>query len=165
MRIRHEYRCSFGEGPKTFSGELSPNFKVRNPTESDVPELAELMLDSYQGTVDYDGETIQEATSEVKSYFERIDPTAMLPCSLVALSEGHIVSACLVSKWEKRPEPLISYIMTKGNFKGQGLGKALVRRSLHSIRDAGYDGACGFVTEGNTPSERLLVGLGFGRVQ
>ena len=100
MKIRHEYRTSFGEGPKTSSLELSSNFKVRNPTESDAPELAELMLDAYRGTIDYDGETTQEATSEVESYLRRIDSKAMLSCSFVAVSEGHIVSACLVSKWE-----------------------------------------------------------------
>jgi hypothetical protein len=172
MRTRHEYRVSLGERPRTLSDKLPPGFKVRNPDESDVRELAELMLDSYRETIDYDGETIKEATIEVKSYFERIDSRAMLSCSFVAVSENHIFSACLASRWEKRSEPLISYLMTKGKFKGQGLAKALlrrslqaIRRSLQAIRDSGHDGAIGFVTEGNTPSERLLVGSGFSRIQ
>lgn len=147
------------------SEEFLSTLRVRKPEKSDVAELAELMLDSYRGTIDYDGETISEATREVKSYFERVDSTPMLSCSLVALSGDRILSACLVSKWEKRSNPMISYIMTRSDFKGQGLGKALVHRSLQCIKDAGYEGAVAIVTEGHTPSERLLASLGFRKVQ
>ena len=165
MRIRHEYRCSLGKNREMGSSGLPSTYEVRNPRESDVPGLAQLMFDSYQGTIDYDGENLQEATAEVKSYFERVDSAPMPSCSFIALSGSKIVSACLVSNWEKRPEPLIAYLMTRRNLKGQGLAKALVLKCLQSVQDAGYAGAIGVVTEGNTPSERLLVGLGFIRAQ
>jgi L-amino acid N-acyltransferase YncA len=54
--------------------------------------------------------------------------------------------------------------MTRSSFKGKGLGKTIVHMALQRVRGAGYDGAVAFVTEGNIPSERLLVGLGFRRV-
>ncbi len=163
MKVRHEYSCTFEE-QKVTSNEFSPTYQVRSPTESDVDELAELMFDSYQGTIDYDGETIQKAKSEVKSYFERPDSRPLISCSLVALLEGRIISACLLSKWEMRPNPLISYIMTRSNFRGKGLGRAIVYMALQRVRTAGCNGAVAVVTEGNIPSERLLVGLGFRRV-
>ena len=165
MRVRHEYRLLFGEVSNTGLAEIPPIFEVRNPRESDVSELAQLMFDSYQGTIDYDGEGVQESTVEVKSYFERVDSAPMPFCSFIAQSGNQIISACLVSKWEKRPQPLISYLMTRKNSKGQGLAKALVRMALQRIKNAGYDGAIGVVTEGNTPSEKLLTGLGFRRIQ
>lgn len=163
MRVRHEYRYVFEDQNRIFEA-LGSTFEARNPTESNVPELADLMLDSYRGTVDYEGETIQEATTEVKSYFERLDSRPMLSCSLVLLSGDRIVSACLISKWEKRPDPLVSYITTRSGFKGRGLGRMVVRMALERIHGAGYGGAVAFVTEGNTPSERLLLGLGFKRI-
>ena len=164
MRVRHKYQCSFEGGPGTNVDEFPPTFEVRNPRESDGPELASLMFDSYQGTIDYNGETLQEGVAEVKSYFERPDWKPLLHCSFVLVSDDHIISACLVSTGEKTPGPLISYVMTRSNFKGQGLAKAIVQRALQTIRSAGYGGAAATVTEGNTPLEKLLVGLGFSRV-
>jgi hypothetical protein len=38
---------------------------VRPPTVADRGRLAELMLDAYRGTIDYEGETIVEAVAEV----------------------------------------------------------------------------------------------------
>jgi L-amino acid N-acyltransferase YncA len=48
---------------------------------------------------------------------------------------------------------------------GKGRARALVHMSLPSVRDAGYDRIVAFVTEGNKPSEKLLVNLGFRMVQ
>ena len=165
MPTRYKYRCSLEENRKMVSPRLLSNLEVRSPDKSDVAELAKLMLDSYHGTIDFGGETIREATKEVKSYFERTDSIQMLSCSFVALSENRIISACLISKWEKRPAPLISYIMTRSSFKGKGLGKALVHKSLQCIKGAGHQGVVAVVTDGNTPSERLMASLGFRRVQ
>ena len=163
MRIRHEYKCAFEESVEVF--ETPPSaYEARNPTKADAPELADLMLDSYQGTIDYDGESIREAIAEVESYFKRPDSRPLLPCSFVLLSEGRIISACLISNWVKRQKPLISYIMTRSSFKGRGLGGMAVRKALAGIRAAGYVEAYAVVTEGNIPSEKLLIGLGFKRV-
>ena len=48
---------------------------------------------------------------------------------------------------------------------GKGRARALVHMSLLGVRDAGYDRMVAFVTEGNKPSEKLLVNLGFRMVQ
>ena len=45
----------------------------RTLTTADQQLLAGLMLDSYRGTIDYDGETIEDAMREVESYFSRQD--------------------------------------------------------------------------------------------
>lgn len=42
----------------------------RHPTPEDTNELATLMLDAYEGTVDADGsETLDDARTEVSGYF------------------------------------------------------------------------------------------------
>ncbi len=164
MRIRHEYYCPLSKPVRLVAIELPQGPKLRHPRESDLQELAELMLDSYRGTIDYDGETIREARSEVRSYLESEESIPLLSCSYVAVLRDQLLSACLMSKWEKRADPLISYVMTRAAFKGKGLASMLLTRALERIRTAGNTGVRGLVTEGNTPSERVLLGLGFKRV-
>ena len=121
-------------------------------------------MDSYKGTIDYDGESIVEAISEVESYFSRKDSLAMPAASTLAFKGDRIVSCCLVSKWEKRDDPLIGYIMTLAEFKHLGLGAYVSAKSMMKVAALGYGGACAVVTEGNVPSERLVSSLGFVRV-
>lgn len=165
MRVRHEYYCALSEPVRTGAVELDEYPKVRHLMESDVQELAELMLDSYRGTIDYDDETIREALSEIKSYFDRKDSIPLLSCSYVAVTGDQLLSACLISKWEKRADPLISYVMTGTAFKGKGLASMLLGTALEAIRTAGNIGVRGFVTEGNTPSERMFASFGLKRVK
>src|SRR5262249_16411781 len=119
-RVRHEYLLSFPAklaASPSFAGSL----ELREPFFGDIHLLSELMLDSYRGNIDYDGETIKEAISEVESYFTRKDSLPITSASTLALRDGRIASACLVSKWEKRKEPLVSYMMTTAELKGRGL--------------------------------------------
>lgn len=164
MRVKHEYYRPLYKPVKPVAANVPEHPKLRHPRESDLGELAELMLDSYRGTIDYDGETIREALSEVKSYFDRKDLTPLLSCSYVAVVASHLVSACLISKLKKRADPLVSYVMTRAEFKGKGLASMVLTKALESISAAENTGVRGFVTEGNTPSERMLLALGFERL-
>jgi hypothetical protein len=44
---------------------------VRAVSPGDLLKLAELMLDAYRNTIDYEGEGIAEALAEVEDYFSR----------------------------------------------------------------------------------------------
>ncbi len=122
------------------------------------------MYEAYLGTIDYEGETIVEALKEVESYFARADSVAMLSQSTIAVMGDEIISACLLSKWETREEPLITYLMTNTKYKNKGLATALTRSTLKKIHDGGFAGVRAVVTEGNAPSERVMKALGFSKV-
>jgi len=148
---------------------------VRHPSTADIEHLSILMLDAYRGTVDYDGETIEEARTEVQSYFQALNHVGRgiwLTCSSVAKpgsptageSSTVLCGACLVGYWPEREAPLISYAMTVAGWKGRGLAGMLLRRSLRRLKEQGYPKVYAVITQGNIPSESLFSRAGFERV-
>ena len=121
----------------------------------DLNPLARLMLDAYRGTIDYDDETIEDAVSEVASYF---DGNPLLDHSLQIKSDGRPVSAILVS--ESDGDGFIGYVMTDPDHKGRGLATEVANRALGSLQTAGYERVVLYITDGNKPSERVFKGLG-----
>jgi predicted GNAT family acetyltransferase len=107
--------------------------------------------------IDYEGETIDDARTEVDSWFRG----APLPeHSFVAIdADGRLVSASLISRYEE--VPLVAYTFTHAEAKGRGLATALLRASLASLCSAGERVVALGVTVGNTPAEGIYERLGF----
>ena len=80
---------------------------ARNPGLDDADGMAKLMLAAYEGTIDYEGETIAEAHEAVDEY---LSERPLLDCSLVAESGGDLTAVVLASLWTD-DQPLISYAM------------------------------------------------------
>lgn len=133
---------------------------VRSVTVDDRSELADLMLDAYIGTIDYDGEDLDDAMSEIGSF---LDGDPWLSHSRVAQVDEGIASAVLVSCVDR--QPFIGYVMTRAAHKRRGLGRLLVSSTMSSLADEGHARVVFYITEGNTASERLFVGLGASRVR
>jgi RimJ/RimL family protein N-acetyltransferase len=153
-RARHGYVVELGR----LSGAdpvLEDPILLRQPTPSDRDDLARLMLDAYRGTIDYEGEDLDAARTEVDNYLEG---TPMLDMSCVATLDGSIVGATLVSRWGD--EPLIGYVMTMPDHKNKGLATTMVRHCLTALSNMGWPRAHAFITEGNVPSEALFLGVG-----
>jgi RimJ/RimL family protein N-acetyltransferase len=152
---------------KNFSHSTTPDSFAegiwRNPTIVDQKILAVLMLDSYRDTIDYDGETIEDALHEVESYFSSQDST-WLESSWLAFIENDLACASLVGFWKDRDSPIISYVMTDPRWKGKHFATAGVSRSLRSLVEKNYDKVYAVITEGNSPSERVFARLGFSRL-
>jgi GNAT superfamily N-acetyltransferase len=107
-----------------------PLLPVRPPTTADRHALAELMLDAYVGTIDYEGETIVEARAEVDLWYA--SPERLLERSLVAVEADAIVSAVLLSRIEETP--FVAYLYTDPAWKGRGLGESLMRSAMGLAR-------------------------------
>ena len=133
--------------------------EMRQPTADDRDRLAELMLDAYVGTIDYDDETIDQAVAEVDGYFAAQAGEPLLAHSLVALEDGTIVSAALLSTLHEMP--LVAYLYTDPAWKGRGLAEGLLRSVMASLAQAGQERIHLWVTAGNTPAERIYERLGF----
>jgi GNAT superfamily N-acetyltransferase len=130
----------------------------RQPTPADVTTLGALMLDAYRGTIDYDGESLDDAIAEVASYFDG-ESTPLLDCSVVAFDGEDAVSACLVTL--AKDEPMVSYVYTAAAWKERGLASALLQLSLNAVAKSGYPTLSLWVTVGNTPAEHIYTKLGF----
>jgi ribosomal protein S18 acetylase RimI-like enzyme len=137
-----------------------PGVTVRTPAAEDAEALAVLMLDAYRGTIDASGdETLEVARDEVSGFVAGASGTPMLEHSRVAVDQGRLVSAALVSRFEGRP--LIAYVFTAADHKGRGLGDALTRNVMASLAAAGDERVHLWVTAGNIPAERIYERLGF----
>lgn len=136
----------------------------RNPRLEDKQILAELMLASYDGTIDYDGETIEDALKEVESYYAGSSAKPWLRYSWLAFLEDELAGACLVDFWKQRNAPLIAYVMTAPDWKGKRLATAALFRSLKNLAEKDYPEVRAVITEGNEPSERLFTRMGFKRL-
>jgi GNAT superfamily N-acetyltransferase len=137
---------------------VTPPLPVRHPAPDDLAALAELMLDAFWDTIDYDGEGWDEAQAEVASYFEAAK-SPLLDCSFVALADGRPVAACLLCLVEG--EPLAVYVYTGAAWKGRGLATALLQQSINAVAAHGYPSVALWVTVGNEPAERVYAKLGF----
>ena len=136
----------------------------RNPSTADQQILAELMLDSYRGTIDYDDETIEDSLNEVVSYYSRLSDPIWLESSWLGLIDNELTCACLVDFWEERRVPLISYVMTASRWKGKQLATTAVLRTLRSLANKNLAEVHAVITEGNLPSEKVFTRLGFERL-
>lgn len=156
--VKHHYVIELGDSPGA-TPWLDFEVDLRLATTADTDDLTELMLDAYRGTVDYDDESLEDARVEMSDYF---DGSPLLDHSFVATVDGTIVGAILLSEW--RGKPLIGYVMTRPEYKNQGLGSLLLRASLRALRGEGKERVHAFITEGNTASEALFRGAGAVRV-
>ena len=163
MSQRFEYRLSLPASSKPAPPGSFPGL-LRHPTSQDEAALAALMLDAYRGTIDYDGETLEDALAEVRRYFADPDLPALLDCSWVYETGDALACACLVSLWRARQAPLIAYIMTAAAWKGHALAGSLLAGSLDCLAPNGYAQVRAVITSGNLPSERLFTRLGFVRL-
>lgn len=153
--IRHEYRLNRDDyRPSGWS--VAPDVIVRQPTAEDRLQLASLMMDAYADTIDYDGETEEQALEEVDGY---LAGEAYLDVSVVAIVDDVIQSAVLAGRI--LGVPMIGYAMTRAAVKGRGLASALLDLAIAAIWDAGADELRAFITEGNTSSERIFKRVGF----
>ena len=162
MPPRSLYHLDFSEEylyPELIS---SPELTLRRPSVDDIEAIAGLMLDAYLGTIDYHGETIEDALEEVHAYFEgRSGGTALTEVSQLAFRDGQLIAACLCNEWRERGQPLVAFVMTSASEKRAGLAKLLLTESLHLMHSAGHDGVYAVITNGNIASERLFGRLGF----
>jgi ribosomal protein S18 acetylase RimI-like enzyme len=140
---------------------------ARPCTVSDAEQLAALMLDSYRGTVDDEGETIHDARRVVAALIAGEFGTADWDASVVFEREGRVVSAALVTRDRVAPPPLVAgeaflaSSMTAASEKRRGLGRAGVMRVVEILRRRGEPRLHLVVTRANVPAVTLYLALGF----
>jgi RimJ/RimL family protein N-acetyltransferase len=138
---------------------------LRTVDPEDSSTLAELMIDAYRGTIDYEGETLTDAVCEVEAYLagER-GGRPLLNDSHLAFADTLPVGACLVADAYEGQSPLIAYAMVRAEWKNRGIGKQVLWAALHSLREHGYRKVRAVITAGNAHSERLFERFGFQKV-
>ena len=161
---RHEYRLSLVSAPKA-RGRCPVAVSESTVDARATHSLAVLMLESFRGTVDYEGETLRQAVQEVESFFSPLAKNPALPeCSVLLTSGATAVCASLVKDWRHRACPLIGYIMCHPEWKQLGLATFALAESLRILQLSGFGEVRAVITEGNVASEKLFLRAGFTRL-
>lgn len=165
MTHRNEYFLKLPEFSHVDVPLIEGRFQLRSVRPTDVSSLAELMIDAYHGTIDYDGETYEDALGEVNAFLagER-GGLPWLDMSYLAFVDQRLVGTCLVSEWQERQLPIIAYVMTSADWKKRGIGRRLICKVLVDLKQKGYPEVRAVITEGNKPSEDLFLKIGFQQI-
>jgi RimJ/RimL family protein N-acetyltransferase len=129
MKKRFEYFLKLDGFDLQNSNGIPANLHFRDAQPKDADALAELMIEAYRGTIDYDGETLNDAIAEVRAFFAaQRGGEPLVNISRLAFTSTQLIGACLVADWQERQSPLIAYVMTHVKWKNQGIGKILLGR-------------------------------------
>ncbi len=163
---RHEYYLKLSELDFTKAGKLTGPLGLHPLKLENKQALAELMLDAFHDTIDSEGESLDDAIFEIHQFLLPFShEKAPIHCSQLVWEKERPLSACLVSQWEKREYPWISYVFTASKAKNRGLGRLVLLKALTRLRQTGWNEVGAMITEGNRPSEKLFASLGFERIE
>lgn len=86
------------------------SWSVRQVSPGDAEALGQLMHDSYRGTVDDEGETVEQSVEEIRAALKGKYGELLVGCSFLIEDSSKPVSAALTTLWESRP--LLAFVMT-----------------------------------------------------
>lgn len=144
---------------------IEGSWPIRAATRDDADDLAILLYAAFRGTVDDEGESFDEAVREIEKTLTGAYGRLLFDCSFVIEDSGLLASACLISFYEPSASPFVVYTMTRPEFKGRGMGRTLLKRSINGLVDRGYARLELIVTDGNVPAQRLYTALGFRAIE
>ncbi len=133
--------------------------EARPPRMTDADALGALLLDAYRGTLDDEGETLDDARRTVREIFAGAAGTLMWSVSEVTEREGRIVSATLVTLWQDLP--LVAQMVTAPDWQRRGLARAGLLRTINRLAAGDETVVRLVVTQGNARAEALYESLGF----
>jgi len=144
---------------KTRTIPVAGDVPHRAVTLADVPALAILMDRAYTGTIDHEGETLEQCQDEMQGTLTGRYGPFLDFASFAVFEAGHALSASLVTLYKEKP--LLAFSMTAPEAQGKGYAGFLIERSITALAEHGHREFHLVVTDGNTPAERLYRKLGF----
>ena len=130
--------------------------------EVSLDALAEAMLDSYVGTVDYEGETFDETLVELDRVISGDYGEFLSEVSFVIMEEEEVQACILICPY--RGEPTITYNFTRKSAQRMGYQTLLIGRSAEILYEKGYHTLYLYVHLENKGALRLYESLGFEEV-
>jgi hypothetical protein len=153
-RVRHRFSLALAARAAS-EDRAPPGIVVRNPVAGDADALARLVLDAYRGTIDDEGENIDDALRFVQPALSE----PLLAASWLALDGERPVSMLLVKRWRRRP--LVHVVATHPDYARRQLAATLLERTLAALSSAGETVLDACITQGNTASLALFTRRSF----
>ena len=133
--------------------------QARPPAQVDADDVAALMLAAYRGTIDDEGETLEDARAAVAQLFAGAFGAMDWVRSELVRRDGILAAATLVTRWEDRP--FVAFSLTAPTHQRQGFARAGLQRLFDRLQAAGEAELRLVVTQGNLRAEALYESLGF----
>lgn len=140
---------------------VEKSYEYRTISKKDADVLGVLMLESYKNTIDYEGETLEDAVSEVSATLNGKYGPFLEQCSFLIEDTERILSACIVVYSDEVELPLIAYTMTYPGNANHGMATYLIKKSMNALLVHGYKGLYLVVTEGNAAARHIYEKVGF----
>lgn len=134
-------------------------FVVRNVVASDAAKLGSLFYESYKGTVDDEGQTLEQAVAEAEETLAGRYGPMIWSASYVVLDGDQIVSTSIVTDFKNTP--LVAFAATLPAYQGKGLAKHTMKKSIAALCAIGRHEVRLVVTETNLKALTLYEKLGF----
>ena len=126
---------------------------------TDAEPLAALLLDAYRGTVDDDGETIDDARREIAALFAGQYGELDTDASEVVRRDGALAAATLITRY--RDVPFLAFSMTAPAWQRRGLARAGIERAISLLAARDERELRLVVTRANDVAVRLYERIGF----
>ena len=146
---------------------LPAGIDMRHPRPEDQAAASELAFRNYMGTADAEmvSTSREQASNMMRAIFgseyARFSPETSF---LAEDGEGRLVGSVLVGDMTREPEQSIFWILdisAAPEWRGKGLGKALLAASLNAAKGSGFSSIGLAVTIGNEPAHNLYRSYGF----
>ena len=136
-----------------------PTAESRVLTDADLQELAQLFIDAYAGSVDDDGEALDDARAEIGALLQGTYGVPRRESWLgIFDDEGPPLAAILCTTWKGMP--FIAQVMTQPSYRERGYATSLIREFAAQVDATGGTAIGLMVTRTNTALD-LFEELGF----
>ena len=153
------------EGPTARSAP-SGSVHLAPPEENEVAGLTEFLMHVYEGHMEQQFGLHTGPEAEWRDYIAGLfkgDSGQYMPdASYVALDEGRLIGAILITHWMGMP--LVAELGVAKARRGKGLGRALLAAAMNRLAQRDEPRLALYVTIGNDPAIALYQSIGFGQV-
>lgn len=127
-----------------------------------LEEIASCALDAYKGTIDYEGENLEQTIEEVQRVYEGFYGPFMTVASFIYREHEMVYAGLLTCLY--RGEPTITYTFTRKSRQRLGYATQLIGLACQRLYELGYHSLFLYVTLENRDALRLYESLGFQEV-
>lgn len=139
--------------------QVSSNSQLNQITQHDVTKVATTMLEAYEGTVDQQEETLEQAILEVEKIIKNGYGAFISEASFWIEMNDEAAAVICINLWNGTP--LITEIYTGKKYLQQGMASLLIRTSMNTLYQMGYDVIELNVTVANFKAIDLYEKIGF----
>lgn len=130
--------------------------------EVSLEAIAEAMMNAYEDSIDYEGESLDETLVELENVVSGYYGEFISEASFVIMEEEQVQACVLICLY--RDEPTITYNFTRKSAQRMGYQTLLIGRAAEILYEKGYHSLYLYVNLDNKGAHRLYESLNFKEV-